>query len=284
MKQHCYNFFKLITLFAFLFPLALLAQEDANTKAEKELEDNIYAFAKAYASIPETKDKGSVLKYFSRKFRSTIFYFSVSEKAKSQTSNYDGFNGYLDGLLLAENMLIKYDVKEIIRNHVSGDVGTTVFVVEYELNQDGGVHVKGHETVTMAWKRIDGLWQVVHFTVLGTEDEKFSGTCLCEIFASQGDQFIVKTTVPSGRSYNTSFNEFQSRQADQETYIKTSDNTVFKLASNGEVWQQNGSLSSIDKLDEVQRLGKAGGVKGALLLIIQHHIYPDNCTKIQYKD
>lgn len=285
MKQLCITVLKGLIYPLLLLPLILPAQNANTEETEKLLDGYVRDFAKAYANLPESKDKSSVLKYFSKRMQSTIFYFSVSDNVRMSNSGFDGFSGYLNQLMTTEGMEIDYEVSEVLQNYVNEDVATVVAVVKYELQQADGFHVKGQETVTFAWKKIGGEWQIVHFTVMGTEDQKLRGTCLCEIFSSSGDEYVVRTTVPNGRSYTTGFSEFETRKAGEDIFIKVkSDNAVFKLTKDGEVWHQDGTSNAIDKVNEVSRIGKAGGVKGAILLVIKHHIYPGNCTSIKYND
>lgn len=285
MKQLYTTFLKGLMLPFLCIPLLLSAQDANNEETQKLLEGYVNDFATAYAKLPESKDKSSVLKFFSKRMQSTIFYFSVSDNVRMNNSGFEGFSGYLNQLMTTEGMEIKYAVTGILQNYVNQDVATVVATIGYELQQADGFHVKGQETVTFAWKKINGEWQIVHFTVMGTEDEKLRGTCLCEIFSSSGDEYVVRTTVPNGKSYNTGFNEFETRKAGEDIFIKVkSDNAVFKLTSDGEVWLQDGTNNAVDKMNEVSRIGKAGGVKGAILLVIKHHIYPGNCTSIKYND
>jgi ketosteroid isomerase-like protein len=285
MKQLYITVLKGLFIPLLLLPFLLPAQNASNEETQKLLEGYVKDFAKAYANLPESKDKSSVLKYFSKRMQSTIFYFSVSDNVRMTNSGFDGFSKYMNQLMTTEGMEIRYDVTEVLQNYVNEGVATVVAVIDYELQQADGFHVKGQETVTFAWKKIGGEWQIVHFTVMGTEDEKLRGTCLCEIFASSGDEYVVRTTVPNGRSYNTGFSEFETRKSGEDIFIKVkSDNAVFKLTGDGEVWHQDGTSNAIDKMNEVSRIGKAGGVKGAILLVIKHHIYPGNCTSIKYND
>jgi len=285
MKQLYIAVLKGLMLPFLCLPLILNAQDANNEETQKLLEGYVNDFATAYANLPESKDKSSVLKYFSKRMQSTIFYFSVSDNVRMSNSGFEGFSGYLNQLMTTEGMEIKYSVTKILQNYVNQDVATVVAVISYELQQSDGFHVKGQETVTFAWKKINGEWQIVHFTVMGTEDEKLRGTCLCEIFSSSGDEYVVRTTVPDGKSYETGFNEFETRKAGDDIFIKVkNDNAVFKLTNDGEVWHQDGTNNAIDKVNEVSRIGKAGGVKGAILLVIKYHIYPGNCTSIKYND
>ncbi len=285
MKQIYISVLKGLIFPLLLFPSLLSAQTQNNEETQKLLEGYVKDFAEAYSKLPESKDKSSVLKFFSKSMQSTIFYFSVSDNVRMQNSSFEGFSKYLDMLTRNEGMEIKYGVTKILQNYVNEGVATVVAIINYEIKQSDGLHVKGQETVTFAWKKVNGEWQIVHFTVLGTEDEKLRGTCLCEIFSSSGDEYVVRTTVPSGRSYTTGFNEFEAQKSGENIFIRVkSDNAVFKLTPDGEVWQQDGTNNSIDKVNEVARIGKAGGVKGAILLVIKHHLYPDKCTSIKYND
>lgn len=281
MKDHFFVIVNLLLICKMLIPGSLLAQDADNAATEKLLASNVRDFIQSYAAISETGDKEAVLRYLSPKSQSTIFYFSISENVRLQNSNYEGFSTYLEKLSNTVGMDVKYEFKEIIRNHVNGDVAIVIAIIDYELKETGGFHVRGSETVSFAWKKIGNSWKIVHFMVMGIEDEKLRGTCLCEVFASSEGKYVVRTTMPGGRSYQTSYHEFHARKTGGATIIKTTDNEMFTMKSDGEVWLRDNSSSSVDKMHEVQPLGKARDVKEAILLIIREHLHEDHCTNIK---
>ncbi|MEM6263866.1 MAG: nuclear transport factor 2 family protein [Bacteroidota bacterium] len=257
---------------------------EAQTSAAADIiNEQLTGFAKAYSSVNETKDKNSVLKYISPNARTTIFYFSISDKVRVTNSSYDGFAKYLEKVIATENLQISYEIEEVLYTSVNGDVGSSVAKVNYELMEENGFHTKGSEIVTMAWKRTPQGWKIVHFTVLGTEDEKLRGTCLCEVFASKGSEYVVRTTVPDGRSYETSFNDFEVYNSKGGRYIKANKQDMFVLTEQGEVWLVDRSNIGDNGPERVKKLGSAKEDKGAILLIIKSHLYPDKCSSVKYE-
>ncbi|MEZ4687637.1 MAG: hypothetical protein R3B47_16710 [Bacteroidia bacterium] len=260
------------------------AQSLGQNDTEELLKQYVREFCSSYSKLPETKDPSSVLQHVAKTARSAIFYFGMADNIRNFTSSYDGFAKYMEHVANNEEMSIRYEVADFLDVRIDSNVATTVFTVHYELQESGGFHAKGTEIVNFAWKKQDsGDWKIVYFTVMGIEDEKLRGTCLCEIFSSRGQDFVVRTTVPNGRSYENGFHEFSTIKVGQDTYLKAPDNVFFKLTATGEVWE----LAPGEKpanAEMVKRLGRAGEVKGAILLIVKSHIYPDNCTSIKYSN
>ena len=261
----------------------LSAQDSNPSETQKLLESYVRDFVKAYAAIPETKDKSSILKYLSPQSQSTIFYFSIADHVRLQTSDYDGFVKYLEKLMRSKDMMVTYELQELIRNHVNGDVAVVTAVIDYELKQEDGFHARGSETVTFAWKKISGKWQIVYFTVMGIEDEKLRGTCLCEIFSSADDQYVVITTMPSGKSYETSFHEFDTREEDRDIIIHAKGHAWYNFSSVGDIWRLDNKQSAIDRINENRELGIAKDLKGAIMLIIKNDLHKDRCTQVKVK-
>ncbi|MFK7970592.1 MAG: hypothetical protein AB8F95_09500 [Bacteroidia bacterium] len=277
--------FRLTVVFTLLsaFSLSqLTAQNLGQNDTESMLKQYVNEFCTAYSNLPETKDPSTVMRHISKNAKSAIFYFSMAEKVRNFTSSYDGFAKYMDHVAKSEGMTVSYKVKDFLRVRVDSNIATTVFEVDYELEEEGGFHAKGSEIVNFAWKKQkSGDWQIVYFTVMGIEDEKLRGTCLCEIFGSRGQDFVVRTTVPNGRSYDNGFHEFETNKIGSDTYLKAPDGTFFKLTATGEVWELAPDTKPT-QAEMVKRLGRAKEVKGAILMIVKSHIYPDRCTKIEY--
>lgn len=258
------------------------AQSLGQNDTEELLKQYVREFCTAYTNLPETKDPSSVMRHVAKTARSAIFYFGMADNIRNFTSSYDGFAKYMERIANNEEMDINYEVAKFLHVQVDSNVASTVFMVDYELQESGGFHAKGTEIVNFAWKKQkSGDWKVVYFTVMGIEDEKLRGTCLCEVFSSRGQDFVVRTTVPNGRSYDNGFHEFSTVKTGTDTYIKAPDNVYFKLTGTGEVWELAPGEKPA-KAEMVKRLGRAGEVKGAILLIVKSHIYPNNCTSIKY--
>lgn len=283
MNNRHSQLFKWAMMGLLLLPNFLLGQDANQSETQQLLEIYVRDFIESYAEIPETKDKAAVLKYLSPQSQSTIFYFSIADHVRLQTSDFEGFEKYLEKLMHSREMNVTYALQEIIRNDVNGDVAVVTAVINYELTQTDGFHTKGSETVTFAWKKIAGTWQIVYFTVMGIEDEKLRGTCLCEVFSSGDDQYLVRTTMPNGRSYDDSFNEFETKEVGRDITIHAKEHSWYTFSSTGDVWRLDSNQSAIDKIDENRDLGMAKDIKAAILLIIQKDLFADKCTRIKIR-
>ncbi|MEO0894888.1 MAG: hypothetical protein AAFY71_00610 [Bacteroidota bacterium] len=253
------------------------AQENVDKdKIKKELQTFVEDFADAYASIPQTKNKSEVLKYFSKTATSNIFVFNISGKSRVSNSTYAGFEAYLNNILRASNLSLTYNVGNIAYTHLGNKNSTLVYTVDYETKEENGIWVKGKETVTMALERMSGEWKVVHYTIMQVEDEKLKGTCLCELFVSQGDdaEVIAKTTIPEGRSYSKKFDSFEFKTIGNDKLIKVG-NYVFKRTKSGELFAL--------EADEDVSIGVTTGQRETVLSIIRDYLYKDSCTRLKTK-
>lgn len=267
---------QLLTL-SILFTGPLLGQtEEANL--EKSIKAHIQSFAKAYENLPKDRNKEAVLKHFSRDMQSNIFYFNISGRAKVTNSNFDGFSAYLDKLLGASAVTIKYEIKELLYARAVEDIATAIVSVVYEIKEEDGIWVKGEETANYALKKQGDGWAIVHMAIMGMEDEKLKGNCLCELYVEEGNAsgVVTKTTVPSGKSYTTNFNDFNFRSADGSWLIKTGNN-VYR-------WERGGDLYKMDESGAGSTVvGSSSSKKEIVLKILAKDIYAENCANIKVK-
>ena len=251
---------------------AMSEQEKADAKL---LEQRLKDFVEAYANLPTSKNKQSVLKYFHPEATSNIFVFNITGQSRVRNSNLKEFEAFMDNLLRASELNINYDLIEIVDIEVHGPLATLVYKVNYEIKEEGGIWVKGKETVTMAMEKNRGEWKIVHYTFMQIEDEKLKGTCLCELFISEAEdgEVVSKTTVPSGQSYTTKFNNFEFRTAGGEQVIKTEGKIYKRL--------RNGKLVRLTEDGEEVEIGVADSKKDAVLMIISKELYSDSCTRLK---
>jgi ketosteroid isomerase-like protein len=271
----CYRLFLALLLVG---PLGLSAQSTMSEQEksdQKTLEQRLRAFTEAYANLPTSKNKQSVLQYFHPEATSNIFVFNISGRSRVRNSDLKEFSAFMDNLLRASELSINYDLVEVVDIDVHGPLATLVYKVDYEIKEEGGIWVKGKETVTMAWEKIRGEWKIVHYTFMQIEDEKLKGTCLCELFISEAEdgEVVSKTTVPSGQSYTTKFNNFEFRTAGGEQVIKT-EGRIYKRLRNGKL------VRLTEDGDEVE-IGIADSKKDAVLMIISKDLYGDSCTRLK---
>lgn len=269
--RHC-----LLFLLVGLFSLGLQAQDDKEA-TKKELETLVRDFADTYAKLPTTKNKAAVLKYFAKDASSNIFIFNISGKSRVQNGDISGFEAYMDNVIRSNGIEIGYEIADINNIHVSGENATVNYRVNYETKVPNGIWVKGSETVTLAFEKKGDMWKIIHYTIVQFEDEKLKGTCLCELFIGEADdaEVVSKTTIPSGRSYSTKFDNFEFKTVGGDWVIKVQDK-VYKRLKTGAVIATNAEG------EEVQ-LGIADSKKATVLLIISDSLYGDSCAKLRTK-
>ncbi len=251
------------------FALPSYGQDDAKT-LEKLTRD----FATAYHKVTTTKDKNSVLKYLDPKLTSLLINTNILDKVSNLRSDYNGFDQYLTQIISTEGMKINYVVKDISRSYVSGNTGVVVYSVAFENIRDKEIWVKGNETVTMVFRKTDDDWKVIHYTVVGFEDEKFKGPCFCELFASTAN-FVAKTTIPQGKGYSTENLMFSFTIMDNKQFILL-DQRPFLWESNGNVWEMS------DKNEPKRKLGVASERPEAVYTIVKD-LFKEPCASFKVK-
>ncbi|MEZ4774110.1 MAG: nuclear transport factor 2 family protein [Bacteroidia bacterium] len=270
------SMFYLVIMAATLFlkPITTVAQSDAET--QKLLVAQLKAFAEAYVNLPNSKNKANVLRYFSKDATSNIFVFNISGVSRVSNGDYNGFEAYLDNLLRTPGIMLSYDIGNQVDVEVNGTVATLVYRVNYETKIPDGIWVKGKELVTMALEKKGTEWKIVHYTFMQVEDEKLKGTCLCELFTAEGEdgEVVAKTTVPSGRSYTTKFDNLEFRTTGSDQMIKVQDN-YFRRAGTGK-------LLMVKDGEEVE-VGISNSKRETVLLVIQA-LYKDSCARLKTKN
>jgi hypothetical protein len=266
-----------LTISTFFNAFTLQAQKSE----EETLKKMLYDFTDTYSEYGRLKaDKEKLLAFVSKELSSTLVNYDVRDHVKITHSNYVGFSSYLDKMARAKDVVITYKVSDIIRTHVKGNIGVIVYVVESEVAKNGSVLNKGSETVTITFRKGKSAWKIIHYTVIGIEDEKLKGACLCEFFSGSSDanssHYVVKTIVPSGREYSTALNNFEFTRSAGDKII-TVDKYTYHWTKNGEVYVEEGGKKSM--------IGKVTGVieEDVIVLIIKKHLYQSNCTQVKVK-
>lgn len=248
---------------------------------EEVLKKMLYDFTDTYSEYGKLKTgKEKVLAFISKELSSTLVNYDVRDHVKITHSNFVGFSSYLDKMARAKDVVITYKVSDIIRTHVKGNIGVIVYVVESQVEKNGSLLNKGSETVTITFRKAKSGWKIIHYTVIGIEDEKLKGACLCEFFSGSSDanssHYVVKTTVPSGRQYSTALNNFEFTRSAGDKLI-TVDKYTYHWTKNGEVYVEEAGKKSL--------IGKVTGVieEDVIVLIIKKHLYANNCTQVKVK-
>ncbi|TAE46895.1 MAG: hypothetical protein EAZ89_19175 [Bacteroidetes bacterium] len=264
----------LLLVLVCMIPQGLFAQTDEALR--KELDQFLNGFVQDYVSLPKTKNKQNFLKYFAKDATSNLFSYNISGSSRVSNSDYAGLDSYLDNIIRSSGITLGYEVTEKHYTYVSPNLATIVYRINYETKEENGIWVKGIETVTMALEKVGNAWLVMHYTVFQIEDEKLKGTCICELFIAETDdgEVVAKTTIPSGRSYNTKFDNFEFRTVGTEQIIRVG-NASFKRKANGSLVQLEG--------DEEKELSISNSKKESVLSIILNSLYKDSCTRLKEK-
>ncbi len=264
-----------IILFSIICPNNILAQESE----EQAIKSQVETYIQLYSNIVESRDKDALLGLCSKDMVSSIYYFGISGNSRVYQSDYKGLESHLNKLLRTEGVELNYELQDIPWIHAKSETGGAVYHVDYEIKEPEGIWVKGKETVTIGFRKIDDEWKIVRLTVLGFDDERLKGTCITELFISEAEdgEVITKTTVPSGQSYNTFFNSFDFANSNNGFVIRSQDDTFS--------WsRENGNLRLLSRQGvEEQLLGEVDSKRTILLTILEKHLYSKSCSSMKTK-
>jgi ketosteroid isomerase-like protein len=257
----------------------------ADTEAEAAIRKMILDFANIYSNLGETKDREAVLAFFSNDVTSTLVTFGINEKGSIVNSDYNGFVDYLTKIIRTNGLKINYKVTDILNATVRELTGTAVFLVDYEITNSGEVWSKGSETVAMVFRKVGNDWKISHYTVIGLEDEKYKGSCLCELFKSSGGlnsaHYVVKTTIPSGRNYSTNLQNFDIDYPSDNTKDRT-----ITIGKSLYYWKRTGEihLSNTDgSLGDFLTKGHPADEVDVIMRILKEDLYKNNCLTLNVK-
>ncbi|MCC5945537.1 MAG: hypothetical protein JJT94_11435 [Bernardetiaceae bacterium] len=282
MKQN--NFLIALGLIILLnSPFVLFAQEDEKAlEAErKAISEVVRGFTKAFSEVSETGDKTSVLKYFDPNFTSDLTYVRIGDVVRNTSGNYERLNAQLENLINSKDMKVTYEIQEITKHSIKSTIAVVPFINNFEVRQGDDLLMVGSQIFTFTMRKTGGEWRVVHYAVTEIEDQRHKGACICELFEEQkrNVDMVSKTTFPSGSDYKTELDEFAFRRVENGTLIllRTGKNTYY-------LWDRNKVVHVLDENEKpVKELGKAKDSSEAVLLILQGHIYADNCLRIVRK-
>lgn len=277
MKRY---FLILLFVSSTFLPFAAFSQDagDELTADEQRLKAIVLEFAEAYAKVGETKDIKGVVKYIHPKVSATLVSSNVNENVKVTNSDYASFRRYLAMITRAENVKIDYELADLLHIQSRGTIGVVAYVVEYVNKKNGEVWAKGSETVTLTFKKFDEEWKIIHYTIVGIEDEKNRGGCRCEIFEGNKNDYVVKTTVPAGRSYETTLNNFEFRSAPRNAQFVIVKDKKYIWEADGELWRTDAAGEQTDKLV------RAVEHTEVILSILRQDLFAENCAKIKIKE
>lgn len=246
-------------------------------RPEAEIEQFIKDYTKAYENITKTRDKQSVLNYMSKDLFSTIVKSNVVDDFGLIQSSYADLDSYLEHVLRTEGMNIKYEVKDVLRSRVRGKSGVVVCEIAVQVSSNGEIWNKGTELTTFVLKEFKNGWKILNFNVVSLEDEQNKGTCMTEVFKASSGNYLVKTVVPNGNTYESNINNFEFNPGNGVVYISLD-------GENSYSWLRDGPITKLgngDQPDEV--VGQAIDQYQAVLNIIKLDLYKANCLDFKSK-
>jgi hypothetical protein len=241
-------------------------------------------FIAAYSTIEKTKDVKSVLNHVSNDVISTLVSFDLTGKMNILYSDYKGFATYLDKLTTTDNLVVNYTLENIDKIYVSGNLAIIVYGVSYENKRGGNVWSKGFENVTLTYKKIAGEWKIVQYVVTQIEDEKTKVACICELTVENNAQdFVMKTTIPSGRSYVTELNPIGFMFPDGGKLIVVGEK-YYKWLSNGDInFMEEATDNKAVKETKIAVVTDQNDRQKAVETILTQHYYKSVCNEVEIK-
>jgi hypothetical protein len=272
------NLSKKITRSLILIILSVFFYNTGNAqKPEAELERYIKDYANAYENITKTRDKQSVLKYVSKDLFSTIIKSNVIDNFGLIQSNYADFDAYLEQILQTEGMSVEYSVKDILRSRVRGKSGVVVCEISVQVTSKGEIWNKGTEITTFVLKNFKEGWKILNFNVVSLEEQQNRGTCLTEVFKANTGNYMVKTIVPVGETYQSNVNNIEFNPGNGIIYISVD-------GENSYSWLRDGPVTKMAAGNQPETvIGPAIDELAAVLMITQQDMYSNNCTEFKNK-
>lgn len=266
-----------ITSFLFFILTVFIIQTGFAQKPEAEIERFIKDYAKAYENITKTRDKQSVLKYVSKDLFSTIIKSNVVDNFGLIQGSYAEFDSYLEQVLRTDGMVVNYDVKDVLRSKVRGKSGVVVCEIAVQVSSKGEIWNKGTELTTFVLKKFKSGWKILNFNVVSLEEEQNKGTCMTEVFKASTGNYMVKTVVPKGSTYESNINNFEFNPGNGIVYISLD-------GENSYSWLKDGPITKMAEGNKPEKVvGSAIDEYQAVLNIIKLDLYKSNCLTFKNK-
>lgn len=260
-------------LIATLSVLAL----DVKAQATKEgAEQTVTKFASSFENITKSKDVNSILDLVSRDLFSTIINSSVADNFGLIRSTYQDFEAYLVSITKENDLSIQYKINKILKTNVRGKSAVIVCDISYQYKRGNTLLRKGVEATTFVLRHYDKAgWKIINFNVVNLEEELNVGQCVCEVFAATTGNYLTKTTVPAGASYESKIDEFLISRGQGGLYFITNGSTEY-------TWVRDGDIKKTDKAsNKVTVVGRAVDELEAVMVILQNDIYASKCSEFR---
>ena len=246
-------------------------------KPEAEIERFVKDYAKAYENITKSRDKQTILKFVSKDLFSTIIKSNVVDNFGLIQSSYADFDAYLEQLIRTEGMQVNYGIKSILRSKVRGRTGVIVAEIDIQVSSKGEIWNKGTEITTFTLKQFKSGWKILNFNVVSLEEEQNKGTCMVELFKANTGNYMVKTIVPKGETYESNVNNFEFNPGNGIVYISLD-------GENSYSWLRDGPITKLASGNQPEKVvAHAIDKYDAVLTIIKEDLYKNNCTNFKNK-
>lgn len=263
------SLFLILSLFIFQLGMA--------QRPEAEIETFIKDYAKAYENITKSRDKQTVLNYVSKDLFSTIIKSNVVDNFGLIQSSYEEFDSYLEQILRTDGMVVNYAVKDILRSKVRGKTGVVVCEIGVQVASKGEVWNKGTELTTFVLKQFKSGWKILSFNVVSLEEEQNKGTCLTEVFKAPTGNYMVKTVVPKGSTYESNINTFEFNPGSGIIFISLD-------GENSYSWLRDGPITKLAQGNQPEKvIGSGIDEYEAVLNIVKLDLYKANCVNFKSK-
>ncbi|MDZ7604096.1 MAG: nuclear transport factor 2 family protein [Cyclobacteriaceae bacterium] len=245
---------------------------------EEEIENLVRDYGQAYENLTKSRDKESVLQYVSTDLFSTIIKSNVVDNFGLIKSTYADFDAYLDRLLLTDGLTIQYEIIKILESRVRGNSGVVICDVAVKVVSRGEVWNSGTEFTTFTLKKFPDGWKILNFNVVSLEEEQNRGTCLTEVFKGSAGNYLVKTIVPVGATYQTNINNFVFNQGSNIVFISLDGVNTYS-------WKKDGPVTKLARNGEGERvIASAVNEDEVVYNIISLDLYPTNCVDFKVKN
>ncbi len=260
-----------------LLTMLLISYFSRAQKPENEIERFVRDFAQAYQNIPRSRDEETVLKYISKDLKSTILKSNVMANYGLIHSDYKDFEYHLRQMIDTDGMSVKYGIKNIYKSKVEGETGVVVCEINVEVASRGVIWTKGTEITSFVLKKYADGWKIIHFFVIGLEDQQTKGICLLEVYESSLGDFVIKTIIPKDNDYIAKLNTFDFSKDKRPLSIKTNNDITY-------TWNTDGTVNRLNNEDSsVKAIGKADNKYDVSMLIITEDLYAGSCTEFKVK-
>lgn len=254
----------------------LLISINAKGQATGEgAEQTVIKFANAYEKLPQSKDINSVLSLVSKDLFSTIINSSVADNFGLIKSTYHDFEGYVTSLTRQSDVDIKYDINDILKTNFRGKSAVVVADISYQYNKGNTLLRKGTEATTFVLRYTKKGWKIINFNVVNLEEELNVGQCVAEVFLASTGNYMTKTTVPAGASYESNVDEFIINKGQNGVHF-------ISVSGNDYTWIREGNITKTDNGSETM-IGEAVDELEAVLTILENDLYDKQCSDFRRK-